>query len=57
MGSKAYKYSHCYATNLRWAAISDMFLGDGSLNIFQWQGLFMQQGKWGVVYAVSTEEL
>jgi hypothetical protein len=40
-----------------WAVISDPFLGNGLGNMFPWQQLSMQQGKWGVVYAVCAEEL
>jgi hypothetical protein len=50
--SKYYSaYSRCYATIVRWAVISDPFLGNGTVNTFPWQ-----RGKWSVAYAVSAVE-
>jgi hypothetical protein len=45
------------ATNVKWAVISDSFLGNNSVNTFPPQRLRMQRGKLGVVYAVPVEEL
>jgi hypothetical protein len=38
-------YSHCYTTIVRWAVISDPFLGNGLVNTFLQQRLRMQWGK------------
>jgi hypothetical protein len=42
---------------MKWAVISDPFLGNGSVNTFPWQWLHMQRGKQGVLYAVCTKQL
>jgi hypothetical protein len=49
-------YSRCYATILRWAVISEMFLGNGSVNTSPWQRLRIQWGKRCAIYAVRAEE-
>jgi hypothetical protein len=38
-------YSCWYATIVRWTVISHLFLGNSSVNMFQWQQLRMQWGK------------
>jgi hypothetical protein len=50
-------YSRHYATIVRWAVISDPFLGNGSVNTFPRQPLRIQWRKRAVVYAVRAEEL
>jgi hypothetical protein len=41
---------------MRWAVISDPFLGNGSVNMFPRQWLHMQQEKQGDVYTVHAKE-
>jgi hypothetical protein len=45
-------YSCCYVTIVRWAVISDPFLGNSSVNMFLQQQLHMQRRKEGVVMLV-----
>jgi hypothetical protein len=46
-------YSRCYAVNLKWAVISEPFLGNGSYS----NDYTCKEGNGGVVYAVRAEDL